>query len=187
MTTVLASPTRAPQAAQPVQAWLSAQPTDVVWAFHTGFADYIARLADGRMAVTDGAQLQSNGRVLFPGTGTLQFTGHHGLLAVTIADPAVVWDAGRYVLTITDPFEPQHRMTLAELGAARPGTTPGTLHFDDPLLTEEGADLFFGHYCEGTPLAPLDLQPDPHAPAAVERTVPAGVAHPASPTSTPEA
>lgn len=208
----------------------AATPADgLLWAFHAGFADYIARLADGRVTVTDGAELHADGRVLFPtapvpsevtgdstgtevlgtcgdvtvlwrGTGTLQFTGHHGLLAVTLAEPAMVHAGDRYLITVDDPFEPGQRMPLADLGSAldttsfdaaaldtdsaalpnrlstaRPAARPTPLHVAEPRLTEEGADLFFGHYHRGTPLAPLDLSADHRLTAAVERTVPAGV------------
>jgi hypothetical protein len=185
----------------------------LLWAFHDGFAAYVARLADGRIDVDGGARLQADGRVFFPfasvtgsgqgdgtghgcdggsgpgghpgtgelrGCGALRFTGHHGLLAVALADPAVVETAGAPVLTIADPFAPGQRMVFAELGPAQsdataPGAEPGvaepdsitpglpspTVRYAGPLLTEDGADLFFGHYREGTPLAPLDICPTP--------------------------
>ncbi len=147
----------------------------LLWAFHDGFTAYVARLADGRIDVDGGARLQADGRVLFPfrttaegqelrGSGAVHFTGHHGLLAVTLADPAVVETEGTALLTIADPFAPGRRMVFAALGLAGPGAAPSTVRYAEPLLAEDGADLFLGHYHEGTPLAPLDVFPAP-APA----------------------
>ena len=168
----------------------------LLWAFHTGFAEYIARLDDGRITVEDGATAQPDGRVFFPtaptppaaasdraadtpavlwsGLGTLQFTGHHGMLAVTLSSPAVLLADGRYLLTVDDPFEPGQRMPLADLGPtglpnSQPDTLPTPLHVAEPRLTEEGADLFFGHYHWGTPLAPMELAPTA-APTAAPST-----------------
>jgi hypothetical protein len=158
----------------------------LLWAVHEGFAAYVSRLADGRVDVDGGAVLQPGGGVLFPftpdapvlhGTGAVHFTGHHGLLAVSLAEPAISTDTGSAVLTIADPFSPGHRLAFAELvefgeaapeadgpamhepGATGTGTTPGALRYAVPRLTEEGADLFLGHYREGTPLAPLAILP----------------------------
>ena len=166
-----------------------ALPGGLLWAFHEGFSAYVARLPDGHVGVSGGAQLRPDGRVLFPADdrcapagdhsvpasdgsttgmrarGAVHFTGHHGLLAVTLANPAVVQEAGRAVLTITDPFAPDRRMVLASLGSRVPGPAPGLCHYGEPLLTEEGADLFLGHYREGTPLAPLEVRPRPSAAA----------------------
>lgn len=137
----------------------------LLWAFHEGFAAYVSRLADGRVDVDGGAQLQRDGSILFPfapdapalhGTGAVHFTGHHGLLAVTLANPAVVGTGSSAVLAVDDPFIPGERLTFAQLGE------PAFRRADCyplPLLTEEGADLFLGHYREGTPLAPLAILP----------------------------
>jgi hypothetical protein len=172
----------------------------LLWAFHEGFAAYVSRLADGRVDVDGGARLLSDGRAFFPfsadpgwrgssgqgssgqgssgqgsrGYGALHFTGHHGLLAVTLAEPAIITGAGTTVLTITDPFSPGDRLPFAELGEANrgaghpgvhepgaggTGTAPSALRYAAPILTEEGSDLFLGHYREGTPLAPLEVLP----------------------------
>lgn len=151
-------------------------PGGLLWAFHEGFSAYVSRLSDGHVGVSGGAQFRPDGRVLFPADdrcapagdrhttgmhtrGAVHFTGHHGLLAVTLADPALVQEAGRAVLTIIDPFAPDHRMVLASLGSRVPGPAPGLCRYGEPRLTEEGADLFLGHYREGTPLAPLEVLP----------------------------
>ncbi|MCY1158061.1 MAG: hypothetical protein MOP51_1083 [Citricoccus sp.] len=137
----------------------------LLWAFHEGFAAYVARLADGRVDVDGGAVLQPDGRVLFPvapdrpalhGTGAVHFTGHHGLLAVTLANPAVLGTGSSAVLAIDDPFTPGERLAFARLGEPASGRAAC---YPVPHLTEEGADLFLGHYREGTPLAPLQILP----------------------------
>jgi hypothetical protein len=147
------------------------RPGGLLWAFHPGFAAYVARLADGRIDVDGGAQLQPDGGILFPftpdapalhGTGSVHFTGHHGLLAVTLANPAVVGTGSSAVLVIDDPFNAGERLAFAQLGepaSRQAATAPAPACYLAPRLTEEGADLFFGHYREGTPLAPLQIHP----------------------------
>ncbi|QCU79133.1 hypothetical protein E7744_14070 [Citricoccus sp. SGAir0253] len=116
--------------------------------------------SDGREP--DGMAATAAGEPVLRCRGSVHFTGHHGLLALTLAAPALearhVPDArptpaAGPVLTIDDPFEPGTRLVLAELGeAVRSGPV---LTYPAPRLTEAGADLFLGHYREGTPLAPL--------------------------------
>lgn len=136
----------------------------LVWAVHEGFVAYVSRLADGRVDVDGGAVRQPDGGILFPlapdgpalhGTGAVHFTGHHGLLAVTLANPAVLGAGGSAVLSIDDPFTPGERLAFARLGEPASGQAAC---YPAPRLTEEGADLFGGHYREGTPLAPLQIQ-----------------------------
>lgn len=164
----------------------------LAWAFHSDFSAYVGRLADGRIEVTGGTRRTESGRFLFPEesngpqapvgpdghgllpegfgpaagelrwAGAAHFTGHHGLLAVTLAGLAIRITEGAHggvggVLTMADPFAPGSRMTLAELGTGEPA--PDGLRFPAPTLTEEGADLFFGHYREGLVLAPLEVLP----------------------------
>ena len=114
----------------------------LLWAFHEGFAAYVSRLADGRVDVDGGAQLQRDGSILFPftpeapalhGTGAVHFTGHHGLLAVTLANPAVVGTSSSAVLAVDDPFIPGERLTFAQLGEP---TFRRTDCYPLPLLTE---------------------------------------------------
>ncbi|MBB5750326.1 HtaA domain-containing protein [Micrococcus sp. TA1] len=141
----------------------------LLWAVHEGFVAYVSRLADGRVDVDGGAVLQPDGSILFPlapdgpalhGTGAVHFTGHHGLLAVTLANPAALGTGGSAVLTIDDPFTPGERLAFARLGAPASGQAAC---YPVPTLTEEGADLFGGHYREGTPLAPLQIQIQTHS------------------------
>lgn len=157
--------TISPAPADVTRVHVTAPAGGLLWAFHEGFVSYVSRLADGRVDVDGGAQLQRDGSILFPftpdapalhGTGAVHFTGHHGLLAVTLANPAVVGTGSSAVLAVDDPFIPGERLTFAQLGEP---TFRRADCYPLPLLTEEGADLFLGHYREGTPLAPLAILP----------------------------
>lgn len=137
----------------------------LAWAFHPDFTAYVERLADGRVDTTGGVERTADGRFLFPMiesrcTGAVHWTGHHGMLAVTLADPAVEQAEGGSVITIADPFagpSPRgERMVLADLGAG--DATETGRRYPRPVLTEAGADLFFGHYQEGLVLAPLEIE-----------------------------
>ncbi|GGC84902.1 hypothetical protein GCM10011512_09690 [Tersicoccus solisilvae] len=136
----------------------------LIWAFHADFTAYVERLADGRVDVSGGAERTADGRFRFPvgiargtclkGTGAVHWTGHHGLLAVTLADPAI--EHSGPVVTITDPFSPAERMVLAHLGD--PEETETGRRYTRPILTESGADLFMDHYPAGLPLASLEIE-----------------------------
>lgn len=158
--------------------------TGLLWAVHHDFLRYMSRIEDGQVAVVDGAQQLPDRGFRFPvvdedGTaahdgaaeqvarfrGAVACTGHHGLLAVTIAAPSLIrHDESMAVLGIDDPFAPGQRMPMAELQASPQDPAQFTA-----VLTEEGADLFQGVYATGMALAPVRLEQDigraPHAPA----------------------
>lgn len=160
--------------------------TGLLWAVHHDFLRYMSRIEDGQVAVVDGAQQLPDRGFRFPvvdedGTaahdgaaeqvarfrGAVACTGHHGLLAVTIAAPSLIrHDESMAVLGIDDPFAPGQRMPMAELQASPQDPAQFTA-----VLTEEGADLFQGVYPTGMALAPVRLQQDPtdtqHSSAAV--------------------
>ena len=134
----------------------------LAWGVHGSFRDYIQRLADGHVAVHDGAQMLESGETLFPldaeaasphelrFTGSLEFGGHHGMMAVTVRQPWLEHGADGWHLTIVDPFEPASRMALV------------AVKFDDrntatTRLTEAGTDLFMGNYTEGTIFDPMRI------------------------------
>lgn len=133
------------------------------WAFQRSFVDYVARLPDGRIAAADGAEVLDDGSFAFPAAeaaeeatgarrfaGSISFTGHHGMMAVTISAPALLPGAradSPALLTIEDPFEPGQRMALATVAPDAAA----------PRLTEQGADLFQGIYPQGMALEPLLL------------------------------
>lgn len=156
-------------------------PVDALqWAFHRGFSGYVARLPDGRVEAVEGAEVLEDGTFRFPAshdavtdtgperprshrfTGAVRFTGHHGMMAVTLSAPALEppppgagAGAGSPWALIDDPFAPGERMTLA--GLAIPSGADVGQTSAAPQLTEEGSDLFLGTYPPGTPLEPLTL------------------------------
>lgn len=143
------------------------------WAFQRSFVDYVARLPDGRIAAADGAEILGDGSFAFPAVevydgsaesaetaeagpgarcfaGSISFTGHHGMMAVTISAPALLPGAqidGPELLMIDDPFEPGQRMALATVAPSSAA----------PRLTEQGADLFLGTYPQGMAMEPIVL------------------------------
>jgi len=123
----------------------------LAWSMHSQFRDYIARLPDGAVSALDGAELLDTGEAFFPldpqhttdqklcFTGTLQFSGHRGMLAVTVRQPWLEVVEETPVMTIVDPFDRYLRMELVavEMDADGRGET---------RLTEAGTDLFMGNY-----------------------------------------
>lgn len=134
----------------------------LVWGMHRQFREYIQRMSDGRMLAADGAELLETGETLFPidhpattdtelrFTGSLQFVGHHGMLAVNIQQPWLQRSADTISLTIIDPFAPATRMPLVTVELYDDGT--GTTR-----LTEAGTDLFMGNYHENTVFDPVRI------------------------------
>ena len=174
--------------------------TALLWAVHGDFLRYMSRIGDGQIAVIDGAEQLPDGGFRFPVMGptdapddsavgqcaqssdstrfrgSVVCTGHHGMLAVTIAAPELLRQEGATVLVIDDPFSPGERMPMAHLRPSR----------QDPRqfatrLSEEGADLFQGVYATGMVLAPVHLEQD-HDRAAHEPAEPAPSAATRTPT-----
>lgn len=150
--------------------------TALLWAVHLEFLRYMQRIEDGQVSVRDGAERLPDGRFRFPvdadggtqpGTalrfrGSVSCTGHHGLLAVTIAAPELIARENESpALSIDDPFAPGQRMPLAHL---RP--SPQDAHLFTAHLSDEGADLFQGVYPPGMALAPVRLEQEPGADGA---------------------
>ena len=173
--------------------------TALLWAVHDDFLRYMARIEDGQVAVVDGAEQLPDGRFRFPvrgdagpaeggapgplpqSGGSTRFrgavvcTGHHGMLAVTLAAPELVLHEETAALVIDDPFSPGDRMPMAHLHPS--GEDPCRF---EAHLSEEGADLFQGVYATGMALATARLEqrqpaarhaPDDSAPVS---TTPAG-------------
>lgn len=138
----------------------------LLWGVHASFREYLQRLSDGRTEVSDGAVLLDDGRVLFPAldgspgrfAGAVHFTGHHGMLALTLARPQLTDGA----LTVDDPFP------TADPGA-RIAVVVHETH-GSTRLTEEGSDLFLGTYPAGTEFDPLTVSTQPAAPVNQEHS-----------------
>ncbi|MBO9570075.1 MAG: HtaA domain-containing protein [Cellulomonas iranensis] len=96
-------------------------------------------------------------------SGRVHFTGHHGQLDLTVADPRVqVTSASSAVLTasVTSP-EGSSRVTLATLALAsgsRTATADRVAYSGVPAtLTAAGATAFAGFYQAGEPLDPVSF------------------------------
>lgn len=123
--------------------------TTLDWGVKASLLAYVRRMADGSVEATGGAtttdagiRFEGVGRLAFRGTVTL--TGHGGLLRVTIADPAIVEADGGWLLEIADPDNSSSRLAFATIAAFDGRRASGT------ALTQDGADLFFGPYAQGT-------------------------------------
>lgn len=132
----------------------------LAWGVHGPFCDYVQRMSDGRIATRAGAELLFTGETFFPLDsatseelrfyGSLEFAGHHGMLAVSVQHPWLEHDAGKWWLSVVDPFEPDARMTFVVVDFE--DETTGTTR-----LTEAGADVFMGNYPENTLFDPIRI------------------------------
>ncbi|WP_156832062.1 HtaA domain-containing protein [Yaniella halotolerans] len=134
----------------------------LAWGLHAPFREYIRRMSDGAMSALGDAEMRSSDETYFPldpqsipgqalrFTGTLQFTGHHGMLAVTIQDPWIEFREGAGVLTIVDPFDGGARMDVVAIDFQDDNTA-------STRLTEAGTDLFMGNYPEEIALDDLRI------------------------------
>ena len=155
------------------------------WSVRSTFLRYVSALPDGRIHVTEGAGL-AEGQFSFPEglaaprirrfTGQVAFTGHFGLLSVTIAEPWLDWSGDTCLLTIADPD--RGRLPLATCLVASDRVTRAWLG-REVRLTEEGAALFGGSYAVGEPLDAFTIHPGgPAGPAPDHRLVLAGATAP---------
>lgn len=128
--------------------------TALLWPIKRSLVAYVQSMSDGRIALddvvatTEGFYFPLRGRthdeLLFAGSVT--FSGHHGMMRVLIAEPRLFRTTQGWALSITDPDVPSVVLTFGRIAA-----------FDDRhatgiTLTQDGADLFFGPYREGTAL-----------------------------------
>lgn len=125
------------------------------WAVKTSLVGYVRGMSDGAVVVAGGVR-EADGGFVFPGeghrfSGSVTFTGHGGMMRVSLADPALVDRAGTWVLEIADPDDDGVRLPFATV-AAFDGSTGTRV-----ALTADGADLFFGPYEAGTPLEDLRI------------------------------
>lgn len=135
------------------------------WNVRSSFVDYVRGTADGRVDLIDCEDIGTGFRFapapkaerlgLPSFRGAVRFTGHHGMMAVEIAEPAIGLSDDGLVLTVADQLSPGGRLTLAVLPeplVSGSGTLQAT-----PVLTDEGADLFFEYYSQGSELDPLTI------------------------------
>ena len=176
--------------------------TDAVldWGFKESFRSYISgTIANGEWTVSDGATYETpsfgwtGGTGSVPGevafTGSIEFTGHGGILDTTISNPRLVFDGSQSATLLLDVSGTTQEGVPVDARAVEfatvdlAGATKGEVIVEAPaVLTEAGAQAF-GTYEAGEPLDPVTVgmpgsascltQPDP-LPGIV--TVIAGVA-----------
>lgn len=127
----------------------------LTWGIKASLLDYVRGMPDGSVELADGAS-EAAGAFRFPADvasgdplafrGAVRLTGHGGMMRVTIADPSIVQTADGWALEIADPDDAELRLRFATIARFDGDRATGT------ALTEDGADLFFGPYAQGTPL-----------------------------------
>ncbi|KAA1379996.1 HtaA domain-containing protein [Aeromicrobium fastidiosum] len=153
------------------------------WGIKKSFRDYVVgSIAHGAITVSDGAEKNDDGTFAFsvdsgtwdPKTqelsvdydGTVQFTGHDGLLEVTVTDPELdaTGDAGvltaQVVSKSLEAGQPTDygRIAIADVdtdGAISAAGSSLTIKDAPATLTETGAPAFGGFYTAGTALDPI--------------------------------
>jgi len=145
------------------------------WGVKPSFLDYVARMHDGRMSVTDGATTTDGAVFAFepdPGAtdaeagrfafrGDVRFSAHAGMMFVRLADPRVTVSGSRAELTVLDPADRDGGSRLPLVTCTlEPRPTEEALRIwlaTDVALTAEGAGLFNDVYAVGEPFAPLAI------------------------------
>jgi hypothetical protein len=91
-------------------------------------------------------------------TGSVTLTGHSGMLHLTFRDPYISRAGEGWTLALADPDDPDGRLTFARI-AGFDEHPDGSWTALGTTLTQDGADLFFGPYVEGTPLDDPVIRP----------------------------
>jgi hypothetical protein len=157
---------------------------DLSWGFKESFRSYIySTIANGEWTVSDGAIYETpafgfangtgsydppSGRGTIDFAGTIEFTGHGGILDTIVANPHLRFvDASTASLLLDVSGTTQEGVEIAEqtvefaridLSAATVDVTGDTLHIVDApaTLTADGAHAF-GTYPAGEPLDPVTV------------------------------
>lgn len=146
---------------------------ELQWGVKKSFLDYIRSMPDGAVTALDPAAVLDS-TCVFPGEvrdqsrltfrGGVRFTGHHGLLDLTLKGLSLDRSEAGWHLSIADPYAAGQRVALAvvdslTLPIANDSAADRTARGRGAgvRLTAEGADLFFGPYSEGTALDDLVL------------------------------
>lgn len=139
----------------------------LVWPIKRSFTAYIEQMNDGTIVLDAGAQRGDDGfsfpSIGAPGdavtrfAGTVTFTGHYGMLYLPVAEIEIVEPiGGNALLTIADDESPSRRRPVLHLGEAVLRGTRRT--YPSPVLTPEGAELFFDNYRAGSSFDPLEIR-----------------------------
>jgi len=151
------------------------------WGIKGSFIDYVRRMPDGKGWLGKGAVPVSEHEILFalketgtrPTTasgmerfwafgGEVRFSGHFGMLYVSLAAPELTRSEARTELTVVAPFsktEKLERLPLVTLRLEEQPAPDGVQgwHGTDVRLTEAGAGLFNDVYAPGEPFEPLTV------------------------------
>jgi hypothetical protein len=141
----------------------------LVWTFKSSFVDYIARMNDGLVIASDEATRRADGAFVFPGSasprstsaklcfnGNAEFSGHFGMLYISISNPCVEERSNGLFLSIDDSETAGERIDFALLADHVRHDT--SVEFEKVTLTHAGADVFFDNYPAGTELDPLVIE-----------------------------
>ncbi|MGI8393224.1 HtaA domain-containing protein [Leucobacter sp. W1038] len=149
------------------------------WGIKASFLRYLSEMSDGSVEAVPPASFD-DGKGAFPSApaqspgilrfrGGIRFTGHGGLLNLTVDSPALEQRGEDWVITISDPYAPATRIDLATVGEFSPAASgaeprnPEVRIGTGVALTAAGADLFFGPYVEGTALDEFTIVGSPDA------------------------
>ncbi len=156
----------------------------LTWGFKEAFRSYVSSsIANGEWAVADGASYEtpsfgwSDGSGSFDSApeeglitfdGSVQFTGHGGVLDTTIANPQLRFDGGGKATLLLDVTGTTRdgeavnalgvEFATIDLSAAERAATEGELSYAGApaVLTAAGSDAF-GTYPAGEPLDPITV------------------------------
>lgn len=142
------------------------------WEFKPSFVQYVIALDDGqidlegRRSPTEGDprwfRFSSDSRVGAASPlgqiqfyGSLKFTGHQGMLCVTLTDPRLEIEGDQGSIFVSDGGDDGWETALADLTliASESDRSVWRTH-----LTEVGTDLFMGRYLPGDPMGRLILK-----------------------------
>lgn len=141
------------------------------WTLRRSFVDYIARVPDGRMSVTDGADVdgvdfifehyetsgdEHSGTIRY--RGDVRFAGHGNMLTVCIIDPVINYEDDRATVSIQLPESAQRSPERINLGVGSLEKLGGGQYKMYALqLTPDGSDVFAGVYSTGDPLDDMEF------------------------------
>jgi hypothetical protein len=140
------------------------------WPVKQSFARYVAASPGGRIVLSDGATVvpgwdlvfapaqadfdaaTGDGELTF--SGSVRYTGHFGVLDVTLRDPVLQLTAGTGTL---DVGVGEGRRVLATVSCTSSSGIGDETVWESLTVTlaPPGVDLFAGVYAEGTPLDPF--------------------------------
>lgn len=151
----------------------------LTWGIKSSLLRYLASIPDIRSSVTDGADVDDDGRYEFEVVhvgdespvvtvacqGSVRFVGHHGALRIGITDPVVTITGSEMTLSVVDHRvgesrggADEARLDLAVGSVQSSSPSEGTCRFSPVKLTASGAEsLFDGVYSGGEILDAIDL------------------------------